>query len=624
MTINRFISVLFLIISLSFISPQPADAIATALLKTSGTNLEAPQGFSYTLSSNQLTLNWNAVAGAAGYTVMIGFNSGNYSQEYNAGNVTQAGPIDITGASGTYYLAIKSYDDLQTSGYSNEIIITIPQPASSLQAPKNYSYTLSNNQLTLSWDIVQGATGYKIGIGFQPGSYPNVYDVGNTINIGPFDVTGIQGPYYSAVKGYNSNDESGYSNGILLPLTAVGTSLSSQITSTVSGRVTDKNGVPISGVTISAFWTNVHTTAVTTTDLNGNYTLSGLGAGNSTDYEIRAEKPGFGFYPSIGDGIGEIIKEDYNGLYRTVIHFPSIPATYGLTGANFTAYRAGDKLVSLARTGQATSYLSGDDASAQKGTAWPSTRFMDNQNGTITDTLTGLIWLKNASCFAPGNWNAALIAANQLYSGSCGLSDGSTIGQWRMPNINELESLVDVSQSNPALSAGNPFTNVSASYWSSTTYTALYTQALGIRFTDGRYINGLNELFNNDKTTSSNALWAVKSGGAGAIKLSATGSYRIYAAGDDASHTCPLCTTVDTGGYFHHNDGDGASLVNSVPHTSPRFIDNGDGTLADTVTGLTWLKKADCIKASWSGAIMAANNLASGQCGLSDGSAAGQ
>jgi hypothetical protein len=70
--------------------------------------------------------------------------------------------------------------------------------------------------------------------------------------------------------------------------------------------------------------------------------------------------------------------------------------------------------------------------------------------------------------------------------------------------------------------------------------------------------------------------------------------------------------------------GDSASLVNSAPLTSPRMIDNGDGTTSDTVTGLTWLKNANCIEASWSDAIAAVNSLASGQCGLTDGSTAGQ
>jgi hypothetical protein len=96
------------------------------------------------------------------------------------------------------------------------------------------------------------------------------------------------------------------------------------------------------------------------------------------------------------------------------------------------------------------------------------------------------------------------------------------------------------------------------------------------------------------------------------VQLLATG---VYAAG--------------TGLYVNNGGvgalpGDDASLQMGVPLTSPRFIDKGDGTVADTVTGLTWLKRANCISGTWSGSLAAISALASGQCGLSDGSTAGQ
>jgi hypothetical protein len=94
--------------------------------------------------------------------------------------------------------------------------------------------------------------------------------------------------------------------------------------------------------------------------------------------------------------------------------------------------------------------------------------FVDNGDGTVTDTLTGLIWLKNANCFGTRNWVTAVGDANTLSSGSCGLTDGSTAGQWRMPNINELRSLHDPTQVFPSLPAGHPFFNIVDSlYWSS-------------------------------------------------------------------------------------------------------------------------------------------------------------
>jgi hypothetical protein len=149
--------------------------------------------------------------------------------------------------------------------------------------------------------------------------------------------------------------------------------------------------------------------------------------------------------------------------------------------------------------------------------------------------------------------------------------------------------------------------------------------AMAIRLTDGRWINGTDApSYSNDKAGSSNSLWAVRSGSPGMVNLQATGEFYVLATGDDAYHTCPFCEGTVNGSVDTAVAGDSASLANSKPLTSPRIIDNGDGTLYDTVTGLTWLKKADCIQAAWAGAIAAVNNLASGQCGLADGSTPGQ
>jgi hypothetical protein len=192
-------------------------------------------------------------------------------------------------------------------------------------------------------------------------------------------------------------------------------------------------------------------------------------------------------------------------------------------------------------------------------------------------------------------------AANQLASGQCGLTDGSTAGTWRLPNMIELESLVDVSTNNLALSLETYFSNVSSGiYWTSTAYYGGETGstfAWTIRFSDGEFVN---DSVSNVMATSTNSVWAVKGTSSGVAKLQATGLNVPYASGDDGT------------------------LQKGVGLPSPRWIDNGNGTITDIVTGLVWLKLANCINLPWAAAVAAVNNLASGQCGLSDGSAAGQ
>jgi len=109
------------------------------------------------------------------------------------------------------------------------------------------------------------------------------------------------------------------------------------------------------------------------------------------------------------------------------------------------------------------------------GRSSPKRRFVDKFDGTVTDRLTGLIWLKNAGCFGRMTWGAANAAVNHLKSGDCGpetdlmLTDGSSSGDWRLPTMDELCSLIDFGRRAPALPVDYPFFNIADGYyWSST------------------------------------------------------------------------------------------------------------------------------------------------------------
>jgi len=217
-------------------------------------------------------------------------------------------------------------------------------------------------------------------------------------------------------------------------------------------------------------------------------------------------------------------------------------------------------------TEPAPSYGIGDHSAALKGSA----RFTDNVNGTITDNLTGLIWLKDANCFGAQPWRTALKSIQTLAAGDCGLTDGSVAGQWQLPSQKELHSLIDYSVSRPTLLAGHPFTNVQAKpYWSSSAYD--YTKAWRVDFVKGYAISEFR--------SSNYNIWPV---------LKTTKKARMLS-------------------------------------QEPRFADNTDGTVTDNHTGLIWLKNANCFGImSLSSGFLRVEKLASGACGLTDGSAAGQ
>jgi len=162
---------------------------------------------------------------------------------------------------------------------------------------------------------------------------------------------------------------------------------------------------------------------------------------------------------------------------------------FGTTSGSWEPEAAAGFPAPVEKTGQKISYGARDDGMLRKGVAWPKPRFKDNENGTVTDKLTGLIWLKDACCGkfwatdATGqnarNWDSALTAAKKLESGACELTDGSVAGNWRLPNKKELESLIHIGFYNPALpnragtgkwTDGNPFSGVqSYYYWLSST-----------------------------------------------------------------------------------------------------------------------------------------------------------
>lgn len=285
----------------------------------------------------------------------------------------------------------------------------------------------------------------------------------------------------------------------------------------------------------------------------------------------------------------------------------------------------------------------GQDGDVQAGVDWPTPRFTDNGDGTVTDNLTNLVWLKNAKCFESRTWAEALSDANGLASGSCGLTDGTAAGDWRLPNITELLSLVDYARSSPALPAGHPFTNIGPSEAQATHVSS----SSRVQFPErARYVNTFRgSAPGGPKTVAAYEVWPVRDrltaisvGGAvestsgglrfpdGTVQLTAAtggdGSQALVErTGQEACWDAAGAVTVCGAGIGLGQDGD---LETGVEWPTPRFTDNGDGTVTDNLTTLVWLKDVDCLTiTTWAGALADSKALSAGDCGLSDGSSAG-
>lgn len=116
--------------------------------------------------------------------------------------------------------------------------------------------------------------------------------------------------------------------------------------------------------------------------------------------------------------------------------------------------------------------------------------FTDNGNGTISDTVTGLMWDKcsiglSGNTCATGSatlhtWQQALAAAVTANGATY-----KTYSDWRLPNKNELESLVDITLFAPSINTTSFPATQSGSYWTSTNYYSSPSYAWLIDFNNG-------------------------------------------------------------------------------------------------------------------------------------------
>lgn len=175
--------------------------------------------------------------------------------------------------------------------------------------------------------------------------------------------------------------------------------------------------------------------------------------------------------------------------------------------------------------------------------------FTDNKDGTITDNITGLMWQKTDG----GEMifeNASSYCKNLKLAG---------YNDWRLPTSIELFSINNYDNLNPALNSSF-FSKTNAEYW--------WT--------------------NEKRADDSTKVWVVNAGGG-------IGAH-------------PITETISAGGVKYFNVRvvrNPFSTTFSVAH----FTDNGNGTISDNYTGLTWQKIQSSNTMTWEEALAYSNNI---------------
>lgn len=224
---------------------------------------------------------------------------------------------------------------------------------------------------------------------------------------------------------------------------------------------------------------------------------------------------------------------------------------------------------------------------------WGEARFVDNGDGTVTDLGTGLMWEASIPPNRPvRNWEQALRF--------CAEVELAGYRDWRVPNIRELLSVVytgyyamqpalapifrnqyigaPVSSTPFAGSGFSPRAFVLHAYdcrvelvkadWEAPPH-ELLPDVWCVRGGEGAPISSVADVNEDGGIDISDAIWLL--------------NFLFLGGPPPEAPSCLLATGVQTS-YAEGDDGDlrlGRPL---------RYVDNGDGTVTDLNTGLTWLK----------------------------------
>lgn len=157
--------------------------------------------------ASSVTLKWNPVEYATGYKVYYGNASRDYVTPKDAEALTT---YTLTLDPGTWFFAVTAYNDYGESDYSVEVSVTLYTAIGEITA------TYKSTKVTLAWDAVDGAAGYRLKYGVESGVYTEDVDVGSVTT---YDVDLEPGVHYFVIVPYDADGhQSGTSPELMIPI----------------------------------------------------------------------------------------------------------------------------------------------------------------------------------------------------------------------------------------------------------------------------------------------------------------------------------------------------------------------------------------------------------------------
>lgn len=254
---------------------------------------------------------------------------------------------------------------------------------------------------------------------------------------------------------------------------------------------------------------------------------------------------------------------------------------------------------------------------SSKSVALQSSIYLDNNDGTVTDKRTGLTWMR---CALGQIWDGTTCTGE---AGVYGWKFANCINQshtgyedWRLPTKYELKGIVDSTRKDPSIDI-DAFPGTPCAYFWSSTIAPRPDQAWGVDFSHGvsaigshgfanhvRFVRNWNLTKSVSEADEIAAPLAKETGrhldnGDSTINGKVLGSqisnegYTVYTRDNNKQDEADACSLQAISDYNKATD-------NTTKRENSYYIDNSDGTITDTRTGLMWMRCA--LGQAWDGA----------------------